>query len=54
MEYMLNTLTYKDSNGQETNQKIEPRKILKLHGDIDQKIRSKTYFEFRQSKVKHS
>lgn len=27
------------------------RNIFKLHGDIDQKARSKTYFEFRKSNV---
>ena len=41
---MLNNMYYRDSNGKFTNQKIEARKVYKIHGNLDQKYRSNTYF----------
>lgn len=50
-EYMLSTLEFRDSNGTYTGDKLERRQLFKLHGNIDQKIRSQTYFAFRKSNV---
>ena len=51
LDYLLTNLTYKDSNGQKTQTRLESRPIYKIHGDLDQKLRSKTYLDFRASKV---
>lgn len=31
-----------------TEEKIEKRKVFKIHGDLDQKLRTTTYFSFRK------
>lgn len=47
LDYLLNNLKFRDSNGNDTQTKFENRPIYKIHGDLDQKLRSKTYLEFR-------
>lgn len=42
-DYLLTNLKYKDSNGNETDIRLENRPVYKIHGDLDQKLRSKTY-----------
>lgn len=51
LDFLLNNMKYRDSNGNFTEEKIETRKIFKIHGDLDQKYRSNTYFEFKKEKV---
>lgn len=51
LDYLLTNMKYRDSNGNFTNENVEQRKIFKIHGDLDQKYRSNTYFEFRKEKV---
>lgn len=34
-----------------TEEKIEKRRVFKIHGDLDQKLRTSTYFDFRKEKV---
>ena len=46
-DYLLTNLKFRDSNGGETEVKLESRPVYKIHGDLDQKLRSKTYLEFR-------
>jgi superfamily II DNA/RNA helicase len=53
LDFVLNNIKYRDSNGNMTNQLIESRRIFKIHGNLDQKLRSNTYFEFRKEKVMH-
>jgi len=33
-----------------TEEKIEKRRVFKIHGDLDQKLRTSTYFDFRKEK----
>lgn len=42
-------MEFKDNDNQPTGEKLSNRNMFKLHGDIDQKDRSKTYFEFKKS-----
>lgn len=51
LDYLLNNIVYRNSNGDMTEEKIEKRRVFKLHGDLDQKLRTTTYFEFRKEKV---
>jgi len=37
-------MVYRNSNGEMTDEKIEKRRVFKIHGDLDQKLRSNTYF----------
>ena len=50
-DFLLTNLKYRDSNGNDTDIRFEKRPIFKIHGNLDQKLRSKTYLEFRESKV---
>lgn len=50
LDYILNNIKYKDSNGMPTEDKIQTRKVFKIHGDLDQKYRTNTYLEFRKEK----
>lgn len=36
-------LKFRDSHGVESNLKVEERPIFKIHGNLDQKLRTKTY-----------
>ena len=49
--FMLTSLEYRGVNNEHTGEKVEKRNVFSLHGDIDQKARSKTYFEFRKTQV---
>ena len=49
--FLLHSLSFGDSNNQSTDQLLHNRHIFKLHGDVDQKMRTKTYFEFRKTPV---
>jgi superfamily II DNA/RNA helicase len=51
LDYLLNNMKYRDSNGNFTTEQVEQRRVFKMHGDLDQKYRSNTYFEFRKEKV---
>jgi hypothetical protein len=46
----MTNLKYKDSNGNSTDTRFESRPIYKIHGDLDQKLRSTTYLSFREAK----
>lgn len=48
---MFMNMQFQDSNHQQTGDRVSNRTMFKLHGDIDQKERSKTYFEFKKSQV---
>jgi superfamily II DNA/RNA helicase len=51
LDYLLCNMKYRDSNGNFTTENVELRRIFKIHGDLDQKYRTNTYFEFRKEKV---
>lgn len=53
LDYLLTNMKYRDSNGNFTTENVELRRIFKIHGDLDQKYRSNTYFEFRKEKVQY-
>lgn len=44
LDFLINHLKYRDANGVMTDQKVETRTVFKIHGDLDQKLRSNTYF----------
>ena len=44
LDFLLNNMKYRDSNGSFTDEKIENRQVYKIHGDLDQKYRTNTYF----------
>jgi superfamily II DNA/RNA helicase len=52
LDYLLNNLKYKDAHGAPTEQRIEERRVFKIHGDLDQKYRTNTYLDFRKEKVR--
>ncbi len=43
LDYLLNNLRYRDANGNMTEEKIESRRVFKIHGNLDQKYRTNTY-----------
>lgn len=51
VDYLLNNIMYRNPNGDMTEEKIEKRRVFKIHGDLDQKLRTTTYFDFRKEKV---
>lgn len=51
LDYLLNNMKYRDANGVMTEERVEPRRVFKIHGDLDQKYRTNTYFEFKKEKV---
>ena len=51
LDYLLNNIKFRDANGKPTEDRIETRRVFKIHGDLDQKYRTNTYLEFRKEKV---
>ena len=43
LDCLLCNIKFKDGNGIETDIRLEDRPIFKIHGDLDQKLRSNTY-----------
>jgi superfamily II DNA/RNA helicase len=51
LDFLMNNMVYRNSNGQLTEERVEKRSVYKIHGDLDQKLRTNTYFNFRKEKV---
>ena len=51
LDFLLNNVKFRDSNGKGTEERICTRKVFKIHGDLDQKYRTNTYLEFRKEKT---
>lgn len=45
--YLLDNLKFRNQNGEQTEDRYITSAVFKLHGNIDQKIRSETYFQFK-------
>jgi superfamily II DNA/RNA helicase len=44
LDNLLSNMKYRDSNGNFTQENEEERKVFKIHGDLDQKYRTDTFF----------